>query len=59
MTMAKRYADLYVFCLLAHVDKETVNPMDVSQWGFYDLRTDTIERDLGDAQSISLRNLRH
>ena len=54
----QRYADVYVFCLLAHIDKETVNPMDVSQWEFYALRTDVIDREFGDAQSISLRDLR-
>ena len=57
-TTKQRYADIYVFCLLAHLDKETINPMDVSQWEFYALRTDVIDRDLGDAQSISLRDLR-
>ena len=54
----QRYSDIYVFCFLAHADKETVNPMDVRQWEFYALRTDVIDRDLGDAQSISLRDLR-
>ena len=57
-TTKQRYADVYVFCLLAHLDKETINPMDVAQWEFYALRTDAIERDFGDAQSISLRDLR-
>ena len=57
-TTKQRYADVYVFCLLAHLDKETINPLDVAQWEFYALRTDTIERDFGDAQSISLRDLR-
>ena len=32
--------------------------MDVAQWEFYALRTDSIERDFGDTQSISLGNLR-
>ena len=31
--------------------------MDVGQWGFYALRTDVIDRDFGDAQSIPLRDL--
>ena len=51
----QRYADVYVFCLLAHKDKETVNPMDVSQWEFYIIRTDELDRDLPDANSISLK----
>ncbi|WP_144418580.1 hypothetical protein [Candidatus Thioglobus autotrophicus] len=31
---AKRQADVYVFCVLAHKDKGTVNPLDLSQWDF-------------------------
>jgi len=54
----QRYADVYVFCLLAHLDKETINPMDIGQWEFYLLRTDDIEKEFGDAKSISLKNLR-
>ena len=54
----QRWADVYVFCLLAHLDKETINPMDVDQWEFYALQTDVIDRELEDARSISLRNLR-
>jgi len=36
---SKRQADVYVFCLLAHKDKATVNPLDLSQWEFYVLDT--------------------
>ena len=28
-----------MFCLLAHKDKTTVNPLDLSQWEFYVLDT--------------------
>ncbi len=54
----QRYADVYVFCLLAHQNKETINPMDIGQWEFYALRTDEIEREFGDAKSISLKGVR-
>ena len=54
----QRYADVYVFCLLAHLDKETINPMDVDQWEFYALRRDLIDREFENARSISLKNLR-
>jgi len=36
---AGRYADLYVFCVLNHKDKSTVDPMDLDQWDFYVLRS--------------------
>src|SRR5579883_2719990 len=35
----RRQADLYVFALLAHQDKATLDPMDVSQWVFFVLPT--------------------
>ena len=41
----KRHADVYVFALLAYKkanaikDMETVNPLDLDQWGFYVLPT--------------------
>lgn len=34
-SLAKRQADVYVFALLAHRDKASLNPMDASQWEFY------------------------
>jgi hypothetical protein len=55
----QRYADIYVFCLLAHLDKETINPMDIGQWEFYALRTDETEKEFGNAKSISLKSLRN
>lgn len=38
----KRHADVYVFALLAHKDKATVNPMDVGQWKFFVVPTKTL-----------------
>jgi hypothetical protein len=35
----KRHADLYIFCLLAHKDKQTVDPLNLDQWVFYLLET--------------------
>ena len=29
----QRQADVYVFAVLAHKDKATVDPLDLSQWG--------------------------
>ncbi|MGV9732678.1 hypothetical protein ACWDT5_01160 [Rhodococcus aetherivorans] len=31
----RRQADVYVFCLFAHRDKATADPLDVGQWQFY------------------------
>ena len=35
----RRQADAHVFALLAHRTKETLNPLDVSQWAFLLLNT--------------------
>src|SRR5690606_33133494 len=32
---AKRHADVYVFCLLKHKIKSSINPLDLNQWEFY------------------------
>jgi hypothetical protein len=34
-TESKRQSDIYVFCLLSHKDKETLDPLDLDQWEFY------------------------
>jgi hypothetical protein len=52
----RRHSDIYVFCLLAHTDRETINPLNVDQWEFFILRTNVINK-LGDQKSISLKKL--
>ena len=56
-TERKRQADVYVFCLLAHADKATLNPLDLSQWEFYVLPTRVLDEKLPTRQSISLAGL--
>ncbi len=53
----QRWADVYVFCLLAHQDKRTVNPLDVSQWEFYVVETKRLNELCSERQSISLKPL--
>lgn len=55
---AKRHADVYVFALLAHQDKSTVDPMDVEQWEFYVLPTHVLEVRSRSQHSITLASLR-
>ena len=48
-----------MFCLLAHqTDKETLNPLNLSQWEFYVVRTPDIDIQFGDRQSVTLREVR-
>lgn len=48
-----RHADVYVFCLLRHEDKATVDPLNMNQWEFYVLAT----RELSEYHSITLNSL--
>ena len=52
-----RQADVYVFALLAHKDKPTVSPLNVSQWQFYVLATEVLNARARSQHSIMLRTL--
>ncbi|WP_233487285.1 hypothetical protein [Candidatus Thioglobus autotrophicus] len=54
---AKRQADVYVFCVLAHKDKGTVNPLDLSQWDFYVLDTKVLNDKVPKQKTITLSSL--
>ncbi|MBN2455359.1 MAG: hypothetical protein JXB29_02290 [Sedimentisphaerales bacterium] len=54
----KRQAGIYVFCLLHHKNKETINPMDLSQWTFYVISTKKLENACPEAKSITLGRLK-
>jgi len=54
---AKRQADIYVFCVLAHKDKSTVNPLDLSQWDFYVLDTSVLNNKVSKQKTITLSSL--
>jgi len=52
-----RHAQVYVFCVENHKDKDTVNPMDLRQWDFYVLPTSTLDKLMGAQKTISLSKL--
>ena len=52
-----RQADVYVFALLAHTDKDSIDPLDVSQWQFYVLSTPQLNSRTRSQHSITLRSL--
>lgn len=52
-----RQAEVYVFALLTHQDKITINPMDISQWCFYVLPTIELDRRTRSQHSITLLTL--
>ena len=53
----KRQADVYVFCLLAHRDKQTVDPLDTDQWVFYVVPTPKLDEAVGAQATIGLSSL--
>ena len=52
-----RQSDVYVFCLLAHKDQETLDPLDMSQWKFYILPTRILNEKVGEQKTISLSGI--
>ena len=56
--VAKRHADVYVFCLLHHEDKQTVDPLNLNQWEFYILATKQLNEYTRSKRSINLKSLK-
>lgn len=54
---SKRQSDVYVFCLLKHQDKETVDPLILDQWEFYILPTKVLNETKGNQKTIGLKPL--
>ncbi len=54
----RRQADLYVFALLAHQEKATFDPVDVSQWAFFVLPTAVLNARLPSQKNLGLAGLR-
>jgi hypothetical protein len=55
--LAERPADVYIFALLHHKDKATIDPLDVSQWSFFVLETEVINSRKRSQHSITLGSL--
>ena len=54
----RRWSDVYVFCLLHHRSKVTLDPSDVGQWTFFVVPTALVEAKLEDQKEIGLGKLR-
>ncbi len=52
-----RKSDVYIFCVLSHKDKDSVNPLDLSQWDFYILKTKVLNSRVGNQKTITLSSL--
>lgn len=53
----RRQADVYVFALLHHTDKSSIDPLDLSQWRFYVLPTSILDARTRSQHSITLKTL--
>lgn len=53
----RRQADIYIFCLLKHLEKETLDPMNLDQWQFYLLPSKTLDEKVPKQKTISLAKL--
>ena len=52
-----RHANVYVFALLKHTERETLDPLNVSQWDFFVLPTRALNERTRSQQSITLPSL--
>ncbi|GJM44080.1 MAG: hypothetical protein DHS20C21_09220 [Gemmatimonadota bacterium] len=58
MENVQRHADVYIFCLLSHMDQTTVNPLELDQWEFYVASTSMLARHVSDQKTIGLSALK-
>lgn len=54
---SRRHADIYVFCLLIHMDKSTIDPLNMDQWEFYVVLTTELNNYTRSRYSIGLKSL--
>lgn len=53
----KRQSDIYVFCVHAHTDQETADPLQICQWEFYLMPTKLIDEQFGNQKTVTLASL--
>lgn len=53
----RRQAQIYVFCVLKHQTKSSVDPLNVEQWDFYVLPTEALNQKLQTQKSVTLSGL--
>lgn len=54
---AERNADVYVFALVRHMEKATLDPMNVAQWAFYAVAARQLAERRRSQDSITLKSL--
>ena len=56
-TVRRRQSDAYVFALIEHRDRGTIDPLNVEQWLFHVIATRVLDATLGSQKSVSLEGL--
>lgn len=56
-TERKRQADIYIFCVLNHKEKDSLDPLNLDQWEFYVLRAAVLNEKIPTQKSIGLASL--
>lgn len=56
-TEVKRQADIYVFCVLKHTDKASLDPLNLNQWDFYLLPAPVLNAQMPTQKTLSLSSL--
>lgn len=54
----KRQADIYVFCLLKHLNRATIDPLNIDQWEFYILSSEELNNYQKRKVSLTLKSLK-
>lgn len=54
----KRHSDYYVFCLFESHDKATASILDVEQWKFFVIPTETLNQHFPKQKSIGIKSLK-
>jgi hypothetical protein len=54
---SRRQAEVYVFALLHHTDKESIDPLNLRQWTFYVVPTSALDARVRSQHSITLKSL--
>lgn len=53
----KRQSDYYIFCLLNHKEMATIDPLNLDQWQFHIIDTESINAIFNNQKSVSLGRL--
>jgi len=56
--VAERHSDIYVFCVFTCTDRGSANPLNLNQWKFFFVDTETINQRKGPQKTISLSEVR-